>query len=339
METKVRDSLKETDIRPDELMGRAKEAAKQDLNWLLDRYKDFIWVKCPACGSYVITNKAITKNELVYVECLDCATIYMNPRPTPELLQEFYIQSYNYRYWNEYIFPASEEVRRERIFQPRAQYVDKMVKRYSNAELITLMDIGAGFGTFCEEVKKLRMFQHVIALEPTPDLAKTCREHGLEVIEKPFEQLKRDTNTVDVITAFEVLEHIFDPAEFIEHCSHLLNESGLLILTCPNINGFETKLLGTHSSTIGHGHLNYFHPSSLCLLLRRFGFEILTVTTPGKLDVDIVRKHIEDADICPFLKYIIMDEQIGEDFQKFLATNMLSSHMQVVARKCGGCND
>lgn len=328
--------MKETDIRPDELMDGAKEASERDLNWLLDRYTDFIWVKCPACGSRTTTNKNIIKNELVYVECADCATVYMNPRPTPELLQEFCIQSYNYRYWNKYIFPASEELRREKIFKPRAQYVNKMINCFlilTTYEPGTLIDIGAGFGTFCEEFEKVGNFKHVVALEPTPDLAKTCRERGLEVIEKPFEQLERDTDTVDVITAFEVLEHIFDPAEFIEHCSHLLNEGGLLMLTCPNINGFETKLLGACSSTIGHGHLNYFHPDSLCLLLRRFGFEILSVTTPGKLDVDIVRKHIEDANVCPFLKHMIMDEQIGYSFQNFLATNMLSSHMRVVARR------
>lgn len=335
METKVRGSLKEADIRPDGLAEEMKLATKLDLEWLLQQ--KYTNVACPACASIYTTDNRIIKNKLIYVECSHCSTIYMNPRPTPEALREFSIQSHNYRYWNEHIFPASEAVRREKIFRPRAQYINKMARFNTTNKPVTLMDIGAGFGTFCEEFKKVCDFKHVIAVEPVPSLAETCRVRGLEVIESSFEQLERDPRTVDVITAFEVLEHIFDPEEFVDHCYHLLNEGGLLVITSPNIKGFETQVLGDKSSTISYEHFNYFHTSSLCLLLRRFGFEIIEITTPGELDVDIVRRNIEDTNVCPFLKYLIMDEQI--DFQKFLATNMLSSHMRVVARKRGGYND
>ena len=52
----------------------------------------------------------------------------------------------------------------------------------------TLFDVGAGFGTFCEEVDRLGAFDRVVALEPEPHLAETCRGKGLEVIEAPVEQ-------------------------------------------------------------------------------------------------------------------------------------------------------
>ena len=52
----------------------------------------------------------------------------------------------------------------------------------------------------------------VVAVEPTPDLAKTCRAKGLEVIESRIEDAK-GLGVVDVIASFEVIEHLFDPSE------------------------------------------------------------------------------------------------------------------------------
>ena len=72
---------------------------------------------CPACGSKN-AEKAFEKYEMGYVVCSDCETMYINPRPAPEILEKYYATSENYRYWNKYIFPASEKPRREKIFRP-----------------------------------------------------------------------------------------------------------------------------------------------------------------------------------------------------------------------------
>tara|TARA_B100000315_G_scaffold235618_1_gene250710 strand:- start:87 stop:260 length:174 start_codon:yes stop_codon:yes gene_type:complete len=49
------------------------------------------------------------------------------------------------------------------------------------------MEVGAGFGTFCEEIKAKAFFGQIIAIEPIPALAESCREKSLKVIEKPFQ--------------------------------------------------------------------------------------------------------------------------------------------------------
>jgi SAM-dependent methyltransferase len=169
-------------------------------------------------------------------------------------------------------------------------------------------------------------------------LAQTCRNKGLDVICSTAEEA--GLGHVDVITNFELLEHLYRPKDFLTSCRDLLPTGGLLILTTPNIKGFDLAMLGKLSNNIGGpNHLNYFHPDSLSSLLQSTGFEIIEVMTPGKLDAELVRKKVltGELDISgqQFLKQILIDcwEAVGEGFQRFLSENKLSSHMWMVARK------
>lgn len=115
-------------------------------------------------------------------------------------------------------------------------------------------------------------------------------------------------------TSFEVIEHIFNPFEFLKIIYNLLENDGFLMLTFPNYEGFDINIL-----------------------LEKCSFKTIEITTPGKLDVDIVRKEILNNNNLTnnFLRRICVDnyETIGQNFQTFLAENLLSSHMMVIARK------
>jgi 2-polyprenyl-3-methyl-5-hydroxy-6-metoxy-1,4-benzoquinol methylase len=330
--------LRETEIRPDELMVAQQERFANDVQRLLQRRDEFVLVLCPACGADD-TGASFEKYGLCFVTCRVCETMYINPRPSPAVLEHYYATSENYWYWNKYIFPASEGARREKIFRPRAERVAEICKKY-DVRTNLLMEVGAGFGTFCEEVLRLKTFERVIAIEPTPDLSETCRKKGLEVIQKPIEQVRlNDGKAVDAIATFEVIEHLFSPRDFLRSCASVLQPGGLIIITCPNVKGFDVVVLQALSDTVDVEHLNYFHPDSLSNLLRDAGFEVLEVMTPGKLDAELVRKKALagafDLSGQPFLREVLLDrwEQVGAAFQQFLADNLLSSHMWLVAKK------
>jgi SAM-dependent methyltransferase len=185
---------------------------------------------------------------------------------------------------------------------------------------------------------KARAFARVIGVEPTPDLAATCRARGIEMIEKPIEQVTLDV-AVDVVASFEVIEHLFAPRAFIEQCARVLRPGGLFIVTCPNVKGFDVQVLQAASDTVDVEHLNYFHPASLARLLEACGFEVIESSTPGKLDAELVRKKalagLFDLSSNEFLRELLIDrwDELGADFQEFLAAHRLSSHMWLVARK------
>jgi len=330
-------TFRETEIRPDYLMQGQAERFASDIHWLLQHKNEFVQVSCPACDREK-ARPVFEKHGLTYAVCSNCGTMYVNPRPAPAILEMYYARSENYAYWNKYVFPASEDVRRGKIFRPRAERLAAICQRH-NVSTDVLLEVGAGFGTFCEEIRRIGVFRRVIAVEPTPDLAETCRQKGLEVIEKPIEQVDLDNDIVNVIASFEVIEHLFSPRSFLNSCAAALAPQGLIIVTCPNVKGFDMVVLQALSDTVDVEHLNYFHPDSLSHLFAECGFEVLETLTPGKLDAELVRKKVLANDMNlstqPFLQRLLIDEweRVGGAFQQFLAENQLSSHMWLVARK------
>jgi SAM-dependent methyltransferase/predicted RNA-binding Zn-ribbon protein involved in translation (DUF1610 family) len=330
--------LTENEIRPVDLMAKQKIAALTDAGRMLSRCSEFVHVDCPACGGNASTRK-YEKNGMPYVECPDCQTFYVNPRPPEEVLEWFYKGSPNYAYWNEVIFPASEQARLERIFVPRVNQVLALCEKY-DVSTSSLIEIGAGFGTFCGEMTRRQVFQRVVAVEPTPDLAATCRKRGVEVIESPVEKIQLAPDDLfDVVVSFEVIEHLFNPGKFVTNMTRLLKPGGIMLLVCPNGQGFDVQTLGVLSNTVDHEHLNYFNPGSLGRLLGGAGLEVLEQLTPGKLDAELVRNKILDGDFDisdqPLLKRILIDEweRLGEGFQEYLVQQGLSSNMWILAKK------
>jgi SAM-dependent methyltransferase len=236
------------------------------------------------------------------------------------------------------IFPASEAVRRERIFLPRAQRVADLCRRVG-VRGGSFVEVGAGFGTFCEELAKLGQFDELIAIEPTPGLAETCRQKGLHVIESPIEKVEIGAGTVTAIASFETIEHLFAPRQFVEQCSDMLRPGGLLFLSCPNGQGFEIMELRELSGSVDNEHLNLFNPDSLSHLVTACGLGVVELLTPGHLDAELVRKKAlsDEFDMSdrPFLGRVLVEEweRLGEPFQRFLSTNLLSSHLWLAAQK------
>lgn len=329
--------LRESQIRPAELEKQQQEAYERDIARVLERKSEFVQVDCPACGSSD-SFLDLQKYGLDFLRCKLCRTLYQSPRPTPEILDFYYSTSENYKFWNQFIFPASEQVRREKIFRPRVRRLLEACARYG-IRTARLIDVGAGFGTFCEEVLSEGTFESAIAVEPTPDLADSCRGRGLTVIDKPVEDLQVGELEADVVTAFEVVEHLFEPTQFLQTCYSLLAPGGLVVITCPNIEGFDLLTLKTKSAAIDLEHLNYFHPHSLASLLEASGFEVVDWSTPGELDAELVRKSVLAGEHSlaaePFLRKILIDEwdEHGSAFQRYLASAGLSSHLWMMGRR------
>jgi len=328
--------MTEEKIRPSHLMRESDKIQKREIKKILAYSNKFLEVPCPACESDSFSF-FFKKDGFTFVLCKKCETVFINPRPDFDILRDFYENSELLKYWNEKIFTDSEDYRRCQIFIPRAEKVIALCKIH-NASNKVFVDIGAGFGTFCEEVIKLSFFDKVMAVEPSSYLAKTCRTKGINVIEKPIENV--ELGEASVITSFELIEHLFRPKHFLLACKNRLVKGGLFILSTPNVKGFEMSVLGKLSNGFrGPNHLNYFHPKSLCHLLEYVGFEIVEVLTPGKLDAELVRNKIQKGVLnslsCPGLNYFLIDnwKNVGKTFQRFISDNKLSSHLWVVVKK------
>jgi 2-polyprenyl-3-methyl-5-hydroxy-6-metoxy-1,4-benzoquinol methylase len=328
--------IKVNDIRPKDLMEIKKNAIKADIKYLLKKKYEFEEVACPACNSKK-AREWINKEGFNFDECEECNTFYMNPRPNKKLLKEFYLQSKNYNFWDKHIFPKSEKVRKNKIFKPRASEIVKKCRKFSQKKEI-LLEVGSAYGTFCECIKEENYFKKVIALEPTPKLAQTCTKKGIEAYNCTVEDFEYPSQQIDVVTCFEVIEHLFNPKLFLMKIYDLLKEKGLVILTCPNGQGLYNRVFRKFSTEVNHEHLNYFNPESIKKLAASCGFKLVEITTPGQLDTDLIKNALRDYPA----KFkgneslnIILNKGVNTEkaFQEFLVSENLSTHMWTVLQK------
>lgn len=327
--------LSEAELCPDDLLKGQEEAFARDIERLQRRASEFVAVVCPACGAESGA-KAFDKSGFTYRRCGDCATIYMSPRPSETVMADYYANSENYAYWAKYIFPASEESRREKIHKPWLQRVVGYCESHGVTRG-TLLEVGPGFGTFSSIAAESGAFKRVVAVEPTPELAKACRSRGIEVINRRIEDLSGEVARADVVVAFEVIEHLFEPRRFLKSLYPIAAPGGLVVLSCPNGQGFDIAMLGAGALAVDAEHVNLFNPASLAKLMRSVGFEVLRSHTPGRLDAEFVREAALAGRIAldAFLQRVLVDEwdEHGWPFQQFLARQGLSSHMWIVARR------
>ena len=200
----------------------------------------------------------------------------------------------------------------------------------------TIVDIGGGYGIFAEVMQELTE-KKVIVIEPSSHMVAVCREKGLSVIEKFLENVTPNDLSIGPksFVSFELFEHLQNPGHFLDHLYNLMQIGDLFIFTTLSGMGADIRALWQDSKSVfPPHHLNFFNPSSIRLLLKRHHVDVLEVTTPGKLDVDILsnnRAFIKDR----FWQIFVDQADSGqmEKMQAFLADNGLSSHMLVVCRK------
>ncbi len=329
--------LSEKELCPEDLLAGQEAAFARDIARLHAREDEFREVPCPACGADEAA-PAFEKFGFRFAACRNCGTLYMTPRPSPAVMADYYANSENYAYWAKYIFPSSEASRREKIHKPWFERVIGYCDQY-DINRGTLVEIGPGFGTFAVVATESQRFERVFAVEPTPEMAQSCRDRGVQVIQKRVEDIDDELDGADVLVSFEVIEHLFDPAAFLAQCARLVRPGGLLVLSCPNGQGFDIAMLGSAALAVDAEHVNLFNPDSLSALLRRSAFEVLQVSTPGRLDAEFVREAALKGEIDlsedAFLRRVLIDEwdRLGWPFQQFLADNGLSSHMWLAARR------
>ncbi len=326
--------MKESDIRNRSVFNRYLEMVDSDVSVFFKDHFLFEKMSCPGCQG---TNcpSVMKKLGFTYTRCIECGTLFVNPRPPLSDLIRFYSESPSSRFWVTDFFMPVVEARRKKIFQPRARYIADF---FNSQKDWIIGDIGAGFGLFLEELRALWPENRFVAVEPSPEMAQICRGKKLEVISKAIEEVPENKWKFDLLTCFELFEHLHDPRRFMKKLLHLLKPGGTLLLTTLNGNGFDIQILSEKSKSLTPPHhLNFLTPHSIGKLLRETGFDITEISTPGELDWDIVEgmRRDENIDLGPFWNqvYYEVSPEGKQQLQSWIRSNGLSSHMRVLAKR------
>ena len=102
-------------------------------------------------------------------------------------------------------------------------------------------------------------------------------ENGIDCLKK----LKKES--FDVITLFEVLEHLKDPLSLFKECHRILCSDGLLVIRTGNTDSWTFQYMKDrwkYFSIREHGgHISFFNPVSIRKLAERSGFTLTYIKT------------------------------------------------------------
>jgi len=324
--------VRENDIRPQKLFDELLRLNNLDVETHFKNAK-IKHINCPACCA--IGNHSFIKNNFSFDECNKCKTIYVSPRPDKKYFDRYYKDSLSAKYWATTFYKETEKNRRELLWKPKAKIIKEKIDFLElNTEII--IDIGGGYGTFMEEFLKVSNINHLI-IEPSEHLSKICDEKGLNVIVKFLEEVNHNDlpHIKKTFVSFELFEHLHDPKVFLEVLYDLMESKDSFIFTTLSGMGIDIQTLWQNSKAISPPmHLNFFNPKSIETLLNNIGFKVIEISTPGKLDIDIMTNNIDkisDKFWTNYLEYSTRDEKY--EMQKFISQNKLSSHMMVVCQK------
>jgi 2-polyprenyl-3-methyl-5-hydroxy-6-metoxy-1,4-benzoquinol methylase len=135
-----------------------------------------------------------------------------------------------------------------------------------------LLDVGCGNGLFLLEAKKRGW--NVFGTEFTDDAVGFCRSNGIDMKKGPLNLNDFEAGQFDIVTSFEVIEHINNPLEESLNFHQLLRKGGLLYITTPNFNCIERFVLGPAYDIIEYPeHISYYTARTLRLLFEAQGFQ------------------------------------------------------------------
>jgi 2-polyprenyl-3-methyl-5-hydroxy-6-metoxy-1,4-benzoquinol methylase len=136
----------------------------------------------------------------------------------------------------------------------------------------SLFDLGAGWGHFMLAAKEEGYSIYGIEIAEQP------YRYCVDDLKLPVEHIdffKMDpSKKFDVITLWDVLEHIDKADEFVAKIAELTAPGGYLILQVPQIDSFFAKRHKDQWKMMGLDHVNYFGKSTIKRLLERHGFEV-----------------------------------------------------------------
>lgn len=227
--------------------------------------------KCDVCGSSSHT-EIWTKDGYRLVRCSGCSLIYVANPPTAEQLQRLYSFAAGYHH---------------EMGQSDAKITRHTGEARANLRTLSqstrpgmLLDVGCSTGLFLLEAQQAGWDAH--GLEYSPDSARIARErHGLQVEQGALMKGKFAANSFDVVTMWDVIEHLPSPNAALEVVMDILKPGGLFIAKTPNVDGLypaSSLLIAGKVGFWGHpeppGHLYQFSAYTLRKLLTRKGFAI-----------------------------------------------------------------
>lgn len=223
------------------------------------------------------------------VECAGCGLYYTDPRPPSDDWGRYYPDDYG-----PYHAPTRGPRLGKRISRAIERYLASRATSYWSRIFATLaldvvvppvsgegrmLDIGCGSGDYLARMRNAGW--DVLGLEPSRTAAKRAEgRFGVPIVCDSFPSAKLPTESFDLVTAHQVLEHLEEPLAALVSMRNLLDRNGQLLLTVPNAGSWSARFFGpAWLSWDLPRHLTHFTKQSLTRMAVLAGLKPIVART------------------------------------------------------------
>ena len=290
--------------------------------------------KCSLCESANIQDLYKVKGYNV-VKCKDCGFVFVKDEIPKKELVDLYSKTYFHN-------PAWYQLDKDRYFgyddyigdkENIRDKFDKVIERIQKyTDKGPLLDIGCGPGLFLELVKE-RGFTQVKGIDISSYAVDYCMNTlKLDVEKGDLLDFNFGSETFNLITMFDAIEHLQNPKEELTEINRILKENGILAIITPNIDALAARIVKSKWEEIQRlpEHLVFFSKTTIAHILKQTGFTILATKyiskkqslpsfishlfvnagISNKLDLNRIPKIRFNIPVNPFYKLLVIAKKI-----------------------------
>jgi 2-polyprenyl-3-methyl-5-hydroxy-6-metoxy-1,4-benzoquinol methylase len=240
-------------------------------------------VSCNLCGStdytvlYQIPDLLLdNKDELfTVVKCRRCGLLYQTPRPTQDEIGQYYPIEYEPFYQE-----RSENwlIKKVNLYgvNKRCRIINSLPGRKRGGRLL---DIGCSTGIFMRELSRSKLWE-VWGNDTSEYAVKIAREQfQLHVYHGDLFQANYSAAFFDVITLWDVLEHLPDPSTTLKEISRITKPDSYIVLRIPNHDSLDSKIFGpTWAGLDLPRHFYVYSKQTIIQLLAKYEFRVKNIS-------------------------------------------------------------
>jgi SAM-dependent methyltransferase len=249
---------------------------------------------CPVCGADRLAPRFAIKG-MAIERCDSCGLIVQNPQPSDDQLAAIYGSNYFIgSSENDRLGAQFDLVKRATASLQLDEIAAYLTTRGQAAAGLSLLEIGCGHGNMLLEARN-RGYA-VRGLEYSADAAQVAnRKLGADLVRVgALDENTFPEQCFDVCILADVIEHVRDPASFLENVRHVLKPGGVIFIATPSTESWSARLLGRHWMEHKPEHLFYFNRNTISRLLRDTGFDGIETSSGAKvLTLDYIIGHFE----------------------------------------------
>lgn len=230
---------------------------------------------CPLCGSssietcFACKDHFATGEQFDIIKCKDCDFVFTQGVPDEKEIGRYYESPTYISHSNTKRGLVNKLYHIVRGIMLRRKV--RLIKELTLLRKGKLLDYGAGTGYFAQAMQNAGW--SVTAIEKSEQARQLAKEQfGLEML--PEEALTNiDSDQLNVVTMWHVLEHIQDLDTFWEQLNRILNSNGIAVIAVPNSTSYDAEYYRENWAAYDvPRHLWHFAPSTIMRWGEKHGF-------------------------------------------------------------------